>query len=236
MKREKYRTIYFDELASTNDYVKGMRDKKENLIVAAARQTQGRGTKGRSFDSGRGGVYLSRLTFYERFPAAEAFKIMASAAVAVCKTLEHYKLAPKIKWVNDIHVNGKKICGILIENVFSGGFVESSVVGIGINVYNELPEELRGIATSVFAATGKRVSVKAVAKRLIKELRKEYGMDEYRAYLGYMGERATILIGDDRVHGRLVSVDNEGGLLAEIDGKTRRFAAAEVSVRMEDMA
>ncbi|MBE7100473.1 MAG: biotin--[acetyl-CoA-carboxylase] ligase [Clostridiales bacterium] len=236
MKREKYRVMFFDELDSTNDYVKGMREKKENLIAVAARQTQGRGTKGRSFASDFGGVYLSRLTFHRGLLAAEAFKIMAGAAVAVCKTLEHYKLAPKIKWVNDIHVHGKKICGILIENVFSGAYVESSVVGIGINVHNELPEELQDVATSVLETTGKKISAKAVAKRLIKEMTKNYGMDDYRSYLGYMGEYATILIGDKRVHGRLISVDDEGGLLVEIDGKTRRFAAAEVSVRMGDRA
>lgn len=232
MKEGKHRIIHFDELDSTNNYVKGMREEKKNLIVVAARQTQGRGTKGRSFASGVGGVYLSRLTFHRQLPAAEAFKIMAGAAVAVCKTLEHYRLAPKIKWVNDIHVNGKKICGILIENVFSGTYVESSVVGIGINVRNELPEELKEIATSILEVTGKKVPVKAVVKRLIKELAKNYGMDEYRSYLGYMGEYATILIGDERVHGRLISVDDEGGLLAEVDGKIRRFAAAEVSIRM----
>jgi biotin-(acetyl-CoA carboxylase) ligase len=73
--------------------------------------------------------------------------------------------------------------------------------------------------------------VKSVTKRLIKELSKDYGMEEYRAYLGYMGEVATIIIGNERVHGTLLSVDDEGGLLAEIDGETRRFAAAEVSVR-----
>ena len=232
MKEGKHRIIHFDELDSTNNYVKGMREEKKNLIVVAARQTQGRGTKGRSFASGVGGVYLSRLTFHRQLPAAEAFKIMAGAAVAVCKTVEHYQLTPKIKWVNDIHLHGKKICGILIENVFSGTYVESSVVGIGINVRNELPEELKEIATSILEATGKKASVKAVVKRLIKELAKNYGMDEYRSYLGYMGEYATILIGDERVHGRLISVDDEGGLLAEVHGKIRRFAAAEVSVRM----
>ncbi len=232
MKEKKHRVIRFDELSSTNDYVKEMRSEKKNLIVTAARQSQGRGTKGRSFNSQSGGVYLSRLTFHKALPSKESFKIMAGAAVAVCKTLEGYGLSPKIKWVNDIHVNGKKICGILIENVFSGAWVESSVVGIGLNVKNELPSELKEIATSMLECAGKTPSVKAVTKRLIKELSKGYGMEEYRAYLGYMGEEATLIIGDERVHGRLVSVDDEGGLLAEVDGETRRFAAAEVSVRM----
>ena len=232
MKEKKHRIIRFDELPSTNDYVKEKRSEKKNLIVTAVRQSQGRGTKGRSFDSQEGGVYLSRLTFHKALPSKESFKIMAGAAVAVCKTLESYGLSPKIKWVNDIHVNGKKICGILIENVFSGAWVESSIVGIGLNVNNELPNELKEIATSMLECVGKTLSVKSVTKRLIKELSRGCGIEEYRAYLGYMGENASIIIGNERVHGRLVSVDDEGGLLAEIDGETRRFAAAEVSVRM----
>ena len=231
MKEKKHRVVHFDELPSTNDYVKEKRSEKKNLIVTAACQSQGRGTKGRSFASASGGVYLSRLTFHNALPSKESFKIMAGAAVAVCKTLESFKLSPKIKWVNDIHVNGKKICGILIENVFSGSWVESSVVGIGLNVHNELPNELKEIATTIFECAGKAPSVKSVTKRLIKELSKGYGMEEYRAYLGYMGEDASIIIGNERAHGRLLSVDDEGGLLAEIDGETRRFAAAEVSVR-----
>lgn len=68
---------------------------------------------------------------------------MANASVAVCRTLENYGLTAEIKWPNDVYVQGKKICGILIENVFSGDRISSSVVGIGVNVNNSLPEELK---------------------------------------------------------------------------------------------
>ena len=107
----------FDEIDSTNEYAKTKRQEGKDLIVTAKRQIGGRGTKGRSFSSEEGGVYLTKLSFYDNFPAKEAFKIMAQAAVAVCETLQYYGLQPKIKWVNDVYVNDKKICGIFCKQL-----------------------------------------------------------------------------------------------------------------------
>ncbi len=222
---------HFDEIASTNDYAKSVRSEKKNRIITAKTQTGGRGTKGRSFSSNEGGVYLTKLDFYEDFPAFRAFEIMAGAASAVCDTLAGFSLAPKIKWANDVFVNDKKICGILVENVFSGKKVASSVVGIGLNVCNALPEELAKIATSMQAETGKTFSVAEVTERLIAELQKPRGMKEYLQYIGYMGEEATLSFSDGEKRGRLLSVDEQGGLLVSIDGVTQRLTAAEVSLR-----
>ena len=134
---------YFSCLPSTNDYAKSKREEGRDLIVTASCQSGGRGTKGRAFSSNEGGVYLSKLTFYENMAAKNAFKIMANAAVAVCETLRFYGLQPVIKWVNDIYCGGKKVCGILCESFVARGrrFI---AVGIGINLYTEkFPEELR---------------------------------------------------------------------------------------------
>ena len=222
----------FEILPSTQDYIKERRAFGQNLIVTAKRQTGGKGTKGRSFSSNEGGVYLSKLTFHENFPAKEAFKIMAGAAVAICETLCCFELAPVIKWPNDIFVNGKKICGILIENVFSGKYISSSIVGVGLNVNNELPSELAEIATSMQMEAKKTFSVDEVRDCLIEELSLPRDMKEYLAYLGYMGREATLLMGDERVHGTLLFVDTEGGLTVEINGEKRRLTAAEVSIRL----
>ena len=221
----------FDLLPSTQTYAKEKRKDKEDLIVLAKRQTSGMGTKGRSFSSNEGGVYVSKLSFHENFPAKEAFKIMAFTAVAVCETLSFYGLTPKIKWPNDIFVNDKKISGILIEQVISGGSIVSSIVGVGLNVCNELPEELLEIATTMEQALGKKLSVEDVANHLIKELLKERKMENYLSYLGYMGREATLRIGDELVPATLLSVDERGELLVEIHGEKRRLSAAEVSVR-----
>lgn len=222
----------FDELPSTNDYVKEKRALGQDLIVTALRQTGGKGTKGRSFSSEKGGVYLTKLTFYQDMLAKDAFLVMARAATSVCAVLKTYGLQPLIKWPNDVYVNGKKICGILIENTFSGNKISSSIVGIGVNICNKLPEELLNIATTVERETGKIFSVEEATERLIDELFKQKTMEEYLSFVGYMGQEADLIFSDERVHGRLVSVDCEGGLIVEIDGKQRRLTAAEVSVRI----
>ncbi|MBQ8296081.1 MAG: biotin--[Clostridia bacterium] len=224
--------LRFDELPSTNNYAKEKRAEGKDLVVIAKKQSGGRGTKGRSFVSEEGGVYLSKLTFYADFLASEAFQIMATAAVSVCETLEYFGLNPVIKWANDVYVSDKKICGILIENVFSGNTIRSSVVGIGLNVCNRLPAELETIATTMERETGKRFSVEEVTNRLVENLEKKKTMKQYLSYLGYMGRQAELILGDERVHGRLVSVDERGALTVEIDGKMKILTAAEVSVRL----
>jgi BirA family biotin operon repressor/biotin-[acetyl-CoA-carboxylase] ligase len=222
---------WFDEINSTNDYAKERRADGENLIVIAKRQTGGRGTKGRSFSSREGGVYLTALTFYDALPAKRAFTIMQQAATAVCKTLVFFGLTPKIKWPNDIFVADKKICGILIENTFSGAFVQNSVVGIGINIYNELPDELKDIATSIYQQTGKKIPVEKVAEKLVENLSKDSAR-EYLSFIGYMDKPARICIGETWLDGILRSVDEDGNLWVELDGEIRPFSSAEITVRI----
>ena len=229
---EKIKRIHFQEIDSTNEYAKSLRSLGQDTVITADRQTGGRGTKGRSFSSEEGGVYLTKLTFYRDFPAREAFKVMAGAAVAVCETLELYGLNPVIKWVNDIFVNDKKICGILIENVFSKKTVASSIVGIGLNVSNSLPKELENIATTINAELKTRVSADEVRERLIANLSAQKGVEEYLKRIGYMGRKAQIISGGESISATLLSVDEEGGLWAEIGAEKRRFTAAEVSLRL----
>lgn len=109
----------FSRIVSTQEYADKMKKYGENLIVTAGKQSGGKGTKGRSFSSEKGGVYLSSLLYYPNFPAEKSFLIMAGTCAAVCRTLEEGGLQAKIKWPNDVFVNGKKICGILTENTFS---------------------------------------------------------------------------------------------------------------------
>ena len=225
------RWVRFENLASTNEYVKNWTEDGDVVVLANA-QSEGRGTKGRSFVSEKGGVYLSLLRRYENFPSRDAFKIMASTSTAVCKTLASLGLKPVIKWPNDVHVNGKKICGILIENTFSGSNISRSVIGVGLNVNNPLTDELKEIATTVFWETGKQFSVDDVAKSLIDNVYAPFSMDEYLSFVGYMGGFADLIIGDKRVHGRLIRVDKTGGLICEIEGKESRFTALEISVRV----
>ena len=157
---------------------------------------------------------------------------MANAAVAVCETLRFYGLSPVIKWANDVFVGDKKICGILIENTFLGEFVHSSVVGIGLNVNSTFEGELVEIATSMQAQTGKTFSVEEVTEKLIEELLKEHDIQKYLSYIGYMGREVTLILGEEKVQGKLLSVDEEGGLHVEINGVEKRLTSVEVSIRL----
>ena len=223
----------FESLVSTNEYAKTQKDKGECLWVRANSQTGGRGTKGRSFSSQEGGLYITALLFYEHFLAKDAFKIMQKAAAAVCETLAHFGVAPKIKWPNDIYVNGKKICGILIENTFSGTFVSSSIVGIGLNVQNDLEEELRLIATTLQKETGKAFPLEEVEEKLFSHFFQEGIERRYASYLGWLGERAILLVGDKSQEVTLLSVDEQGNLLVETEQGKLQVSAGEVSLKIQ---
>lgn len=224
---------YFETLVSTNEYAKTRRKDKQNLWILAKSQTGGKGTKGRSFSSLIGGLYATVLLFYEGFPAKDAFKIMQRAAAAVCETLAYFGVLPKIKWPNDIYVNGKKICGILIENTFSGAFVSSSIIGIGLNVQNALEEELLPIATTLEKETGKTLSVADVEEKLFSLFFKENVEEKYCSYLGWLGEKATLIMGEETREVTLLSVDEQGGLLVETEGGELRVSAGEVSLKIQ---
>ncbi len=221
----------FDVLPSTNDYAKQKRAEGKNRIIIAKTQSGGRGTKGRSFVSDEGGLYMSKLTFYENLPAKKAFTVMQQCAVAVCETLAAFGVRGQIKWPNDILVNGKKICGILIENTFSGEYVRCSIVGIGLNVCNRLPDELQKAATTIEEQTGKSYAVEEVERVLLETLSMENLGEKYTNYLGFIGERITLLCADKRTEAILLGVDEEGRLIAEIEGEKQLFFSAEVSLR-----
>ena len=229
-KKYDMKIVRFEEISSTNDYVKEQKQQGENLIVIAKRQTGGKGTKGRSFSSNEGGVYLTKLVFYENFPAEKVFLVMARTAVAVCKTLESFGLNPVIKWANDVFVNGRKICGILIENSFSGKNISSSIIGVGLNVNNPLPEELTNIAISMREVFGVEQDFALVEQRLIENLNEPYEMEEYRSRVGYLNKEVTLIEGGKSSKAIPLSVGDDGALTVAVDGEIRKVFAGEVSL------
>lgn len=223
-----FKILRFESLNSTNDYAKTL---TENAFVLAKKQTGGRGTKGRSFSSNEGGVYLTKVSF-DKKPTDKAFLIMASTAVAVCKVLESYGVLPKIKWANDVYVNDKKICGILIENRLSGKFLSSSIVGVGLNVSNFLEEELNPIATTLCSVLGQKISADEVADKLIDFLLEEYPIEEYVKRVGYLDREILLIEGEKQTKVYALKVDLDGSLLVKDGERVRAVRAAEVSVRV----
>ncbi|MBQ8726715.1 MAG: biotin--[Clostridia bacterium] len=220
------KTIYFEEISSTNDYLKNL-DSEEDVLAIAKRQTGGRGTKGRSFISAEGGVYLSLLRL-NPCKAEDCFSIMMNSAVAVVKTLHAFDIKAKIKWPNDILVDGKKICGILIENVFSGEMVARSIVGIGLNVNNDLAKEIEDIATSTKIILNKELSPPTVTATLCYNLYQDYGFEDYSRHLLFVGEEVTIITQKSAYKAFIDQILPNGNLKTK-DGKV--FSAGEISIR-----
>jgi len=231
----KAKIIELEEIDSTNLFCKRCNAEEfdSDLIVIAKRQLQGMGTKGRSFSSEEGGLYVSVMRKYENFDFANTFTIMINACVAVCETLKKIGLDPKIKWANDVLVGGKKICGTLIENRLTSDGVCISVVGIGINVNNTLPEELKDIATSVSAEKGKSFPVKRLRNILIKNLSKNYTVADYKAFVDWFGSEVDLTCGDDVISAVAVDVENDGSLLCKINGELKKINSAEMSLRLK---
>lgn len=223
---------FLDRVGSTNEYIRRYLPLGEDRIVVAKCQTGGKGTKGRSFLSDEGGVYFSALRFFPQLPARDAFRLMQHAAVSVCRTVESYGVEPRIKWSNDVLVNGKKIAGILIENEFSGPYIKSSVVGIGLNVGNDLGE-LSGIAVNLSDAAGRTLSADEVCNCLIRnfcetELLQSEKMYRERVLLG----RITVTENGNVYDATAKRVLADGRLEIECGGETRALSAAEVSLKL----
>ena len=222
---------FLEETGSTNEYIKRYLNSGENRIVVAQKQTGGKGTKGRSFLSGEGGVYLSAVTFYRDFSAKDAFLIMAHAAVAVCKTAEAFGLSPQIKWANDVYLSGKKLAGILVENALDGGRVKSSVIGIGLNVCNDLGE-LSKIAVSLSEVAGKKIPCEKARDVLIQNLQREDSFDDYLERVHFLGREITVLQNGETYRARAIKISSDGRLEIERQGKRILLSAAEISLKI----
>ena len=189
---------------STNNYVQKYIKRRQNAIICAEEQTAGAGTKGRSFISSVGGIYMTKLKFYE---------FLVNSAMAVVATLAAFDITAGIKWPNDVIVNGKKICGILIKNALQGDLVDYSVIGIGLNVNNEISSEIRDIATSVSLVLGKEVDKESVFFTLMQNLEQEYDISQYKKYSLLLGKKVTILRGENTFEAQVLDVLEDGRLL-----------------------
>ncbi len=223
--------IELDEIESTNEFCKKLN--LDDAIVIAKKQSGGKGTKGRSFYSEEGGLYLSKAKKYESFDYSKTFSIMINSCVAVCRTVEHFGLKPKIKWANDVLVGGKKICGTLIENRLCSGGNCTSIVGIGLNVNNALSEEIKDIATSMSEQTGKKLNLKKVQNMLIKNLESDYTVEDYKAYIDWFGQEVTLESNGETFTAVAYDVDEAGNLVCGVNGQIKKISSAEMSLRLK---
>lgn len=140
----------------------------EGLCVIARQQTAGRGRQGRTWVSDPdAGLYFS-IVLRPQMEAKFLPLITLMTGVAVCDTLKNIGLSPDIKWVNDILIGDKKICGILAETVETPHGL-AVIVGIGVNLTSKnFPDEISQTAISIEAVVGKRISADDLAESLTR--------------------------------------------------------------------
>lgn len=231
-----------DRVDSTSTRLKAMaaQGAPEGTVLVAEEQTGGRGTQGRVFYSPRGeGLYLSVL-LRPRAEHRELLTLTGRTAVAVCRALEAAAGAPvEIKWLNDVCLGGKKLCGILTETSLAGGEWETGyvVIGIGVNVSQSVEtfraQGLGETAVSLGAA-GYSATREALALCILRELETMYRafpgggpeyLEEYRRRCTTVGRRAALEADGQTLTGTVLGIDEDFALLFETDGGERRRAA-----------
>lgn len=234
-------------VSSTNTVLKSLAEQgaPEGTVLVAESQTAGKGRLGRNFHSPIGtGIYLSVL-LRPHCTAERSLFITTGAAVAVCKAIE--KLTdqqPRIKWVNDIYLNEKKICGILTEAAvnFENGGLSYAVLGIGVNVAEPpdgFPEEIREIAGALFDGECPVEMRSRLAASILDEffvlytdLENSSFIEEYKKRSFLTGRHITFQLGNELLTGTVTGISDEAYLLVRLDsGEERAFSAGEVQIK-----
>ena len=167
-----------ESISSTNDMARdhALSGAAEGLCVIAREQTSGRGRQGRSWSSPPGeGLYMS-LVLRPKVQASESALITLAAAIAVTESLRlDFNVHGDIKWPNDVLVNGRKICGILVEAAIERDRLQYAIMGIGVNIGQRLfPEQVRDSATSILLETGCAIEPEDFARAMLPRLEHWY--------------------------------------------------------------
>lgn len=244
-----------DVIDSTMSEAKRLEDFTLPQIIIANEQTQGRGRLGRNFYSpANTGLYLT-IAFRPDFGLDKAMLITTITAVAVCRALDQVTgLKPKIKWVNDIYLNEKKICGIMTEaeSNFETGKIDKIIIGIGVNCFEtKFPEELTDSAAYIknplreFDRNQLAVAIVNEFFGAIQDTDHKKLLREYKSRSFILGESIMIynhITGQSPtkdmkgIKARAIDIDDNGGLVVEyMEGRKMRemetITSGEVSIR-----
>lgn len=228
---------------STNTYAKklAIEGTAHGTLVVAEEQTAGRGRYGKSFFSPKSaGLYMS-IVLRPGSDLAAAQMVTVAAAVSVCEAVEGLTgLSPQIKWVNDVFLGDKKLCGILSEagTDFESGGIDYIIVGIGVNcttLSEDFPPELRGIASSLDCEGLVR---NELCSRIYDALMTSFPhlgegelIEKYRARSMMPGRHISFVYQGESLGGVAQSICDNGNLTVKCDnGKLLTLVGGEVSL------
>ena len=242
-----WRIHYFDAVGSTQKVAAELAEEgaAHGTVVIAERQSAGRGRMGRAWHSPPGLNLYQTIILRPAMPIAEVPRLSLVAGVAAAEALE--TVAPglvALKWPNDLWLKGRKTGGIIAEAVTDPGRgLRCVLLGIGVNVNltaEQIPDDLRGKATSVRIATGRQCDRIALEAALCNRLDSRYmevqdhGFAAIRpaweAYSALTGKRVTVIDASGRIAGTVRGLDAEGALMLETESGPVRILTGEVTV------
>lgn len=229
--------VALQSVGSTNDEAARLAEAgaREGTVVWAREQTGGRGRRGRSWASPVGNLYSSTILRPD-CPAARAAELGFVAALAVADMVPASRQV-RVKWPNDVMVDGGKVAGILPESsIGADGRAEHVVLGIGVNVSfaPEVPEmRYRGACLGGTVDSALERLTAALARRLAQWRRDGFAAirTEWLAKAGPLGLEVDVKLGEELVRGRFAGMDGEGALLLDTPVGPRRIVAGELLAR-----
>jgi BirA family transcriptional regulator, biotin operon repressor / biotin---[acetyl-CoA-carboxylase] ligase len=243
-----HQLYYYEEISSTNDetFLLGVAGAPEGTVLIAESQSAGKGRMQRLWHSPAGSNIYTSIILRPNMTPAEAPQISILAGVAVAEVLNGY--CPdriKLKWPNDVLINGKKVCGILSQVKTAASKVDFIVLGIGINVnisYNEFPKELCNLATSLDMETGRENSRLELIISLYENLAKWYKQllqngfnpikKRWLSLSPMIGEMVQVKFQEEAVSGKAIGLDDDDGslILLTADNKEVKVSAGDATI------
>lgn len=237
----------FETIDSTNTYAKQLamtQNCHDGDVIISNQQLSGRGSLGREFYSpANAGIYMSFI-LKPNMQISDAVFFTVTAAVAVCLAIEKItKARPMIKWVNDIFIDGKKVCGILSEAVtdFETQMVESVVVGIGVNVNEKsFPDEIKNVATAINQKDVRRNVLAAEIinsfMKLAKKIDKKMIVEKYKSRSLVLNKEITYLQGGESCKAYVLDINQDGNLVVKNDeNQIIVLKSGEISIGSENL-
>jgi len=232
--------IYLPTCHSTNDIAREIAsgaEGHEGTTVITSEQTAGKGQRGNKWEAEAGkNITLSVILKPKGLLIANQFSLNISISLAVCEVLTNYlSKKVKIKWPNDIFFEDYKLSGILIENSVRGQFIETAIIGIGININQEKFNEPKAI--SIKTLLGFEVSVEEVCISLLEQIESNYLClhqkedalkEKYLNALYRLNEERLFRAGGIEFNGSISGIDEAGRLIIKTDNGNRTFQFKEV--------
>jgi len=221
--------LYYKETNSTNDVAKKIANiEKEGTVIVSETQKKGRGRMGKVWYSDLGGMWLS-VILKPRTSIVNSSRITLISGIAVARTIRSFGLDASIKWPNDILINGKKVCGILTEIGAELDQLEFVVVGIGINVNNDIQdlgdEELRKNSTTLKKELGYPIKKIDLFRVLLNNLDQYYIkfksqpfqsiLQEWTELSDTIGKEVSISAPNMSIVGKAINITERGSLVVQ---------------------